>query len=288
MKFYVWKRNEIEPLEESEIISLWKKGTLKGTDLVRTEESVEGYFNEEWTLLARTLSLPSSNKILRSKKLQRLKEDLVRLNRDHYFSERRPVPEFKVMAMKCKTQRCEHVFRFRSYSLNTFFQRKNNVIISFECTKGHSHEYTRDDLFDTGERECFDDVSMRKFANYIAEQLGKHNSCAIPEPVLSEIWPQTHQNKRKEKIKRFARAHGLAVTFYGLGLRAVFKTNVQALQAHYEKLRQQEDYYTRIVQDGVPDSLKEFYPKALNDVRHDKDQVGKQLEYARCRNRYSA
>ena len=57
MKFYVWKRNEIEPLEESEIISLWKRGTLKDTDLVRTEES------GEWTPLAKLLSLPSSNPI---------------------------------------------------------------------------------------------------------------------------------------------------------------------------------------------------------------------------------
>jgi hypothetical protein len=108
MRFYVWKRYEIEPLEESEIISLWKKGTLKGTDMVRAEVSEE-WTPLAWTSLAKWRS-PSANKVLRSKKLQRLKEDLMRLNRDHYFLERRAVPERRVMGIKCKTQGCEYKY----------------------------------------------------------------------------------------------------------------------------------------------------------------------------------
>jgi hypothetical protein len=51
MKFYVLQDDKIEPLEESELISLWKKGTLKGTDLVRTKES------EEWAPLSQVISV---------------------------------------------------------------------------------------------------------------------------------------------------------------------------------------------------------------------------------------
>src|SRR5439155_3955928 len=47
--FYVLQLDRTEPFEESEIISLWKKGTLTDTDLVRTEES------EEWTPLVQLL-----------------------------------------------------------------------------------------------------------------------------------------------------------------------------------------------------------------------------------------
>src|SRR4051794_17128133 len=57
MKFYVLQGDKIQPHEESEIISLWEKGILNGTDFVRTERS------GEWTPLAKVLSLPSSNPI---------------------------------------------------------------------------------------------------------------------------------------------------------------------------------------------------------------------------------
>jgi hypothetical protein len=57
MKFYVLQGDRIESFEESEIMSSWKEGTLKGTDFVRTEGS------EEWTPLAKLLSHPSSNPI---------------------------------------------------------------------------------------------------------------------------------------------------------------------------------------------------------------------------------
>jgi len=57
MKFYVLQGDEIQLLEESEIISLWKKRTLNGTDFVRTEKS------GQWAPLAKLLSLPSSNPV---------------------------------------------------------------------------------------------------------------------------------------------------------------------------------------------------------------------------------
>ena len=65
---------------------------------------------------------------------------------------------------------------------------------------------------------------MRKLANLIETELKQQDICAVYNSELARVWPQTMSlSKRKEEIKRFARQHALAVTFYDVGLCAIFE-----------------------------------------------------------------
>ena len=65
---------------------------------------------------------------------------------------------------------------------------------------------------------------MRKLANLIETELEKQEICAVYNSQLARVWPQSMSaGKRKRQIKRFARQHELAVTFYDVGLCAIFE-----------------------------------------------------------------
>ena len=65
---------------------------------------------------------------------------------------------------------------------------------------------------------------MRKLANRIETELKEQDVCAVYNAELARIWPDTiSPSKRKQEIKRFARQHQLAVTFFDVGLCAVFE-----------------------------------------------------------------
>src|SRR5262249_15455966 len=65
---------------------------------------------------------------------------------------------------------------------------------------------------------------MRKLANLIETELKTQQICAVYNSELARVWPQTMAlSKRKEQIKRFAKQHALAVTFYDVGLCAIFE-----------------------------------------------------------------
>jgi hypothetical protein len=65
---------------------------------------------------------------------------------------------------------------------------------------------------------------MRKLANLIETELKTQDICAVYNSELARVWPQTMAlSKRKEEIKRFARKQNLAVTFYDVGLCAIFE-----------------------------------------------------------------
>jgi hypothetical protein len=65
---------------------------------------------------------------------------------------------------------------------------------------------------------------MRKLANRIETELKEQEVCAVYNSELARVFPKTiNPEKRKEQIKRFAEAHQLAVTFYDVGLCAVFE-----------------------------------------------------------------
>src|SRR6476469_3258446 len=65
---------------------------------------------------------------------------------------------------------------------------------------------------------------MRKLANLIETELSKQEICAIYDSQLTRVWPKNMSAaKRKQQIKRFARQHELAVTFYDVGLCAIFE-----------------------------------------------------------------
>lgn len=65
---------------------------------------------------------------------------------------------------------------------------------------------------------------MRKLANLIESELKEQEICAVYNSELARIWPQSMSvSKRKEEIKRFAKQHELAVTFYDVGLCAIFE-----------------------------------------------------------------
>lgn len=70
---------------------------------------------------------------------------------------------------------------------------------------------------------------MRKLANLIENELQKQEICAIYDSELARVWPATiSPTKRKEAIARFAQEHKLAVTFYDVGLCAIFEKPQQA------------------------------------------------------------
>lgn len=65
---------------------------------------------------------------------------------------------------------------------------------------------------------------MRKLANRIESELKEQDVCAVYNSELARVWPTTiSPEKRKKEIKRFADKHQLAVTFYDVGLCAVFE-----------------------------------------------------------------
>lgn len=65
---------------------------------------------------------------------------------------------------------------------------------------------------------------MRKLANRIETELKEQDICAVYNSELARVWPTTiSPETRKKKIKRFADEHQLNVTFYDVGLCAVFE-----------------------------------------------------------------
>jgi hypothetical protein len=65
---------------------------------------------------------------------------------------------------------------------------------------------------------------MRKLANLIESELQKQEICAVYNSQLARVWPRRlSTGKRKQQIKRFAKQHELAVTFYDVGLCAIFE-----------------------------------------------------------------
>ena len=65
---------------------------------------------------------------------------------------------------------------------------------------------------------------MRKLANLIETELKTQEICAVYNSQLARVWPQSMSSgKRKQQIKRFAKQHKLAVTFYDVGLCAIFE-----------------------------------------------------------------
>ena len=65
---------------------------------------------------------------------------------------------------------------------------------------------------------------MRKLASRIETELKEQEVCAVYNSELERVWPKTiSPEKRKKEIKRFADKHALNVTFYDVGLCAVFE-----------------------------------------------------------------
>jgi hypothetical protein len=65
---------------------------------------------------------------------------------------------------------------------------------------------------------------MRKLASLIENELKTQEICAVYNSQLARVWPRTMSlGKRKQEIKRFAKKHELAVTFYDVGLCAIFE-----------------------------------------------------------------
>jgi hypothetical protein len=65
---------------------------------------------------------------------------------------------------------------------------------------------------------------MRKLANLIETELERQQICAVYDSQLARVWPRSMSaGKRKQQIKRFASKHELAVTFYDVGLCAIFE-----------------------------------------------------------------
>lgn len=65
---------------------------------------------------------------------------------------------------------------------------------------------------------------MRKLANRIETELKEQEVCAVYDSELERVWPRTiSPEKRKKEIKTFASKHRLNVTFYDVGLCAVFE-----------------------------------------------------------------
>ncbi|HWY40108.1 MAG TPA: hypothetical protein VNX27_04865 [Chthoniobacterales bacterium] len=65
---------------------------------------------------------------------------------------------------------------------------------------------------------------MRKLAKLIETELEKQEICAVYNSHLGRVWPKSMSAaKRMQQIKRFARQHELAVTFYDVGLCAIFE-----------------------------------------------------------------
>ena len=65
---------------------------------------------------------------------------------------------------------------------------------------------------------------MRKLTNLIENELRTQEICAVYNSELARVWPRTMSlGKRKQQIKQFAKERKLAVTFYDVGLCAIFE-----------------------------------------------------------------
>jgi hypothetical protein len=65
---------------------------------------------------------------------------------------------------------------------------------------------------------------MRKLAKLIEIELERQQICALYDSQLARVWPRRMSaGKRKQEIKRFAKQNQLAVTFYDVGLCAIFE-----------------------------------------------------------------
>ena len=65
---------------------------------------------------------------------------------------------------------------------------------------------------------------MRKLAARIETELKAQEVCAVYNSELARVFPKTiNAEKRKKDIERFAKKNQLAVTFYDVGLCAVFE-----------------------------------------------------------------
>ena len=65
---------------------------------------------------------------------------------------------------------------------------------------------------------------MRKLADLIEMELQNQEICAVYDSELARVWPKKiSAAKRKQAIERFANKHRLAVTFYDVGLCAIFE-----------------------------------------------------------------
>jgi hypothetical protein len=78
---------------------------------------------------------------------------------------------------------------------------------------------------------CF--LSMRKLVDRIEAELKEQNVCAVYNSELARVWPKKiSPEKRRKEIKRFADKRNLEVTFYEIGLCAVFEKPRGASPAH--------------------------------------------------------
>src|SRR5437660_12500799 len=65
---------------------------------------------------------------------------------------------------------------------------------------------------------------MRKLADLIETELKNQDIYAVYDSELARVWPKKiSAAKRKQAIERFAKQHALAVTFYDVGLCAIFE-----------------------------------------------------------------
>ena len=70
---------------------------------------------------------------------------------------------------------------------------------------------------------------MRKLADLIETELKNQDIYAVYDSELARVWPKKiSAAKRKQAIERFAKQHALAVTFYDVGLCAIFEKPPQA------------------------------------------------------------
>ena len=70
---------------------------------------------------------------------------------------------------------------------------------------------------------------MRKLADLIETELKNQEIYAVYDSELARVWPKKiSAARRKQAIERFAKQHALAVTFYDVGLCAIFEKPPQA------------------------------------------------------------
>ena len=93
---------------------------------------------------------------------------------------------------------------------------------------------------------------MRKLANLIETELKKQEICAVYDLELARVWPKKiSAAKRKRAIERFARQHALAVTFYDVGLCAIFEKPPVAAGTAKRVLLLESDHITRSRKRGI-------------------------------------
>jgi hypothetical protein len=70
---------------------------------------------------------------------------------------------------------------------------------------------------------------MKTLAEQIRRELENETAsighCAIYEDRLTRLWPLNEEN-RKAKIAQFAKEYGFKLTFYKLGLCAIFEKDI--------------------------------------------------------------